>query len=210
MSLYHILSGALTFGFLFVSAALPSAIAQESDQILQSQETDSNNAPNAEQGNATERAANTPTTPPLSSLSMIERAEFNTPGFSFDAMPSLFFTPRTLALLNDAKRGFVARNATPFEIDQASRNAEEGTAPPKGPREINIGGIVYAGNSDWTVWLNGQKITPDRLPPEILDIQVRKDYVRLKWYDAYTNQIFPIKLKTQQRFNLDSRIFLPG
>ena len=142
--------------------------------------------------------------------SLMEQADRNSGGFAFDAMPSLFFTPRAMALLNDARRGLVSRSATDFEIDQAGRAAMDGQPPARGLRELSVGGIIYTAANDWTVWLNGQKITPDRLPPEILDIQVQKNHVRLRWYDAYTNQIFPIKIKTQQRFNLDTRIFLPG
>ncbi len=119
---------------------------------------------------------------------------------------SVFFTPRELALIENAREGVVARLATDSEL----RDAQNEQSVPKGPREINVGGILFLNPNDWTVWINNQKITPERIPPEITDISVGKDYIRLKWYDAYTNQIFPIKLKTYQRFNLDTRIFLPG
>ena len=101
--------------------------------------------------------------------------------------------------------GLTTRAPTDFEL----RQAEDGNVP-RGPRELSLGGIIYASSSDWSIWMNGQKITPNRLPPEILDIKVRKKYIRLKWFDAYTNQIFPVKLKPHQRFNIDTRIFLPG
>ncbi len=119
---------------------------------------------------------------------------------------SIFFTPRELALIENAREGVVARLATDTEL----RDAQNEQSVPKGPREIGVGGILYLNPNDWAIWINNQKITPERIPSEIMDISVGKDYVRLKWYDAYTNQIFPIKLKTYQRFNLDTRIFLPG
>jgi len=120
--------------------------------------------------------------------------------------PSLFFTVREQALIEEARRGVTARLATDRELDAA----QDGDSIVKGPREVSIGGILYAGANDWVIWLNGEKITPQSLPSEITDITVNKDSVKLKWFDAYTNQIFPIKLKTHQRFNLDSRIFITG
>lgn len=125
-------------------------------------------------------------------------------------MNSIFFTEWERRLLLDARNGFVTRSATEDEIDKQARNDAALIDLPRGPREIVIGGIIYHSSKEWTVWLNGQKIQPDRLPPEILDIQVQKDYVKLKWFDGFTNQVFPIKLKTHQRFNIDTKIFLPG
>ena len=124
---------------------------------------------------------------------------------NLEQMPSLFFTPNQQSLIAEARAGFMARPPTADEI----RRAENGDIQ-QGPREVALAGIVYLSAGDWTIWLNGQKVTPKRLPPEILDIKVRKNDVKLKWFDAYTNQIFPIKLKTHQRFNIDTRIFLPG
>ena len=122
-------------------------------------------------------------------------------------IPSVFFTPREQNLIDDARKGVVARSATDSEL----RQAQEGSvAVPKGPREISVSGILFVDSNDWTVWLNDQKITPEKLPSEIADIEVGRDYVKLKWFDEYTNQIYPIKLRSHQRFNLDTRIFLPG
>ena len=120
-------------------------------------------------------------------------------------MPSLFLTPSEQSLIQEARLGLTTRAPTAAEL----RQAEDGSVP-MGPRELALGGIIYSSAGDWSVWLNGQQITPKRLPPEILDIKVRKNDIKLKWFDAYTNQIFPVKLKPHQRFNIDTRIFLPG
>ncbi len=137
---------------------------------------------------------------------MDERSEkvsgLSRPGVTF----SLFFTPRELEMLNEARQGLLARMATDSELNAA----QDGRSVPRGPREISVSGILYIDANDWVVWINNEKITPERIPPEITDIKVTKDSVRLKWFDAYTNQIFPIKLRTHQRFNIDTRIFLPG
>jgi hypothetical protein len=81
---------------------------------------------------------------------------------------------------------------------------------PTGLRELSLGGIIFRNREDWTVWLNGQRLKPDALPREVMDINVAKKFVELKWYDAQSNLIYPIRLRPHQRFNLDSKIFLPG
>lgn len=141
---------------------------------------------------------------------MVRRTLINKNDIDVEQIPSLFFTSWELGLIQDARKGLVTRAPTDSEVESSIRDAENNTRPPMGPRELVVGGIIYSSANDWTLWLNSQKITPDRLPPEILDISVGKDYVRLKWFDAYTNQIFPVKIKTHQRFNIDTRIFLPG
>jgi len=135
----------------------------------------------------------------------VERLEIVRPDINLNQIPSLLFTPSEQSLIAEAREGFLARPPTDFEL----RQAEDGNVP-RGPRELALGGIIYTSSSDWSIWMNGQKITPQRLLPEMLDIKVRKKYIKLKWFDAYTNQIFPIKLKPHQRFNIDTRIFLPG
>ena len=121
------------------------------------------------------------------------------------ALPSLFLTPSEQSLIQEARLGLTTRAPTAAELRQGKDGAVS-----IGPRELALGGIVYSSAGEWSVWLNGQQITPKRLPPEILDIKVRRNSIRLKWFDAHTNQIFPVKLKPLQRFNIDTRIFLPG
>ena len=77
-------------------------------------------------------------------------------------------------------------------------------------REIILGGILYVSDDDWTIWLNGKRVTPKALPKEVIDLKVYDAHIEVKWFDDWTNQIFPIRLKTHQRFNIDTRIFLPG
>ncbi len=141
---------------------------------------------------------------------MIRRILIVKPLVDPSQIPSLFFTSWEQNLIEEARKGLVARPPTQSEVDRSQRELESGERPPMGPRELALGGIVYLSSGDWTVWLNGEKITPDAIPSEILDIRVYKNYIKLKWFDAYTNQIFPIKLRTHQRFNIDTRIFLPG
>ena len=140
-------------------------------------------------------------------ISPMRRRAFEVDGVSIPKNDySLFFTPREIDLISEARNGLVARLATEDEIEASQRMGNR----PKGPREVSLEGILFTNNTEWVIWINNQKITPDRIPPEVTDIRVGKDYVRLKWYDSYTNKIFPIKLQPQQRFNIDTRIFLPG
>lgn len=123
-----------------------------------------------------------------------------------DAMKSLFFTAWQHALLQEAKIGFNTRLPNPGDVgaDAGNQNVEPGI------REISLGGIAFENISSWTVWLNGVRITPDAIPEQVLDIKVSRAFIDLKWFDRYTNKIYPIRLRPHERFNLDSRIFLPG
>jgi hypothetical protein len=115
-------------------------------------------------------------------------------------MPSLFFSVWEHDLITDARRGLTTRFP----------GSDDGVAEVAGPRDISLGGIVYANSKDWTIWLNNMRVSPTAIPDEVIDLRVTKDYVELEWFDETTNKIFPIRLRAHQRFNLDARIFLPG
>lgn len=130
-------------------------------------------------------------------------------GLPFDPgrMRSMFFTHWQYQALLDAKksRGNV-RAPTQSELNAL------GTVDKVKPanRDISLNGIVFVSEKDWTIWLNGMRVTPSAIPREVMDLQVHKHFIEVKWLDDYTNQIFPIRLRAHQRFNLDTRIFLPG
>ncbi len=129
--------------------------------------------------------------------------------FPIDRIPSLFFTKWQHQSINDAKnkRG-VVRPPTQAELEAMKRGEEVEVEPAE--RNVTLGGIVYHSEKDWTIWLNGQRVTPDAVPEEVLDLQVFDNYIDVKWIDTSTNQVFPIRLRAHQTFNLDMRIFLPG
>lgn len=122
-----------------------------------------------------------------------------------EAMSSLFYTAWQHALLQEAKIGFNTRLPDPGEDSSGRSRVRD-----PGKRELSLGGIAYANEKKWTVWLNGVRVTPDAIPSEVLDIKVRDAYIDLKWFDGYTNKIYPVRLRPHERFNLDTRIFLPG
>ncbi len=124
-----------------------------------------------------------------------------------DKIPSLFFTYWQHKTIQDAKnsRGAV-RPPSSRELDLDSDEFQ----PDPGPRELKLDGILYKAADNWTIWVNGERISPDAVPKEIMDLRVFNDHVELKWLDAFTNSVYPIRLRVHQRFNLDMRIFLPG
>lgn len=128
-----------------------------------------------------------------------QQLSFQAPTVNPNLMPSLFFTVWEHDLVIDARRGLTTRMP----------GTDDGV-PAAGPRDLALGGIVYRNGKDWTIWLNSLRISPNAIPEEVLDLKVYKDYVELEWFDASTNQIFPIRLRAHQRFNLDTRMFLPG
>lgn len=124
-------------------------------------------------------------------------------------IPSLFFTYWQHQAIQDAKKSRgVVRPPTQAELDAMIEGDDLKPKPQE--RDITLGGIVFVDEGDWTIWLNGNRITPDAVPIEVLDLQVFKDYIEVKWLDDYTDQVFPIRLRAHQRFNLDLRMFLPG
>ena len=127
-------------------------------------------------------------------------------------IPSLVFTPSQHAMLSEARLGFNTRIPTPTELqpgDAPSPDDPNYRAPPS-VRKLSLGGIVFNTPDEWTIYLNNKRITPDAMPAEAVDLRVYKDFIELRWFDSQTNQIFPVRLRPNQTFNLDGRVFLPG
>lgn len=155
-------------------------------------------------------AATAPATPPAADNTKLVLA----PGeLNPNDVPSLVFTFWEHTAIKDARRsrGMVR----PPTDDELMKDLKQGpqtfkNKPPPEERDISLGGIVYVTAEDWTIWLNGKRVTPKALPKEAIDLKVYDGYIEMKWFDEYTNQIFPIRLRPHQRFNIDTRIFLPG
>jgi len=146
-------------------------------------------------------AANAPAAPMTTIEKEIsEQLSFLKPNVNINLMNSLFFTKWEHDLVIDARRGLITR--TP--------GTDDGVTPDAGPRDVSLAGIVFHNKKEWTIWLNNMRVSPTRIPDEVMDLKVFKDYIELEWFDASTNQIFPIRLRAHQRFNLDARMFLPG
>lgn len=201
-SIYMVLTFTV-FGLLVLTTSVSDARAQQLQPAQPGQAETLLENPQAEKPNAKTLQAESPQNP-LSSG----------PRFNSDEYLSLVFTHWEQSAIEDARnsRGSV-RPPTEEELarDLATRKDEtEKVRPPPEEREIRLGGIVFNNSKDWTIWMNEQRVTPKALPEAVLDLKVYKTYIELKWFDEYTNQIFPIRLRAHQRFNIDSRIFLPG
>lgn len=163
----------------------------------------------AQQDNAAEpvaqeqEAQNADTFQPVSGLRKFDAENF----------PSVLFTYWKQVAIEDARRSRgLNRAPTDAELmrDLKKDKNENIPKPPPEARNISLSGIAYNGRESWTIWLNGQRVTPTAIPKEALDLKVFKEYIEIKWFDEYTNRIIPIRLRPHQRFNIDTRIFLPG
>lgn len=146
----------------------------------------------------------------LKSIEMEVKKKKRNAIFERSSVPSLVFTPSQYALLREARIGFNTRIPTLQELAKAGDPNDPNYRAPAALRDVRLGGIAYNTPDDWTIWLNSSRVTPDALPAEAIDLRVYKDFIELKWFDVATNQVFPIRLRMNQRFNLDTRIFLPG
>lgn len=124
-------------------------------------------------------------------------------------IPSLIFSPTQQSLLNSARQGLTTIGTGVEGLEEEIGAQGTLTAAPS-VTSIFLSGIVFNGKDNWTLWLNGARITPKTLPKEIIDINVNQEFVELKWFDAATNQIFPVRLRPNQKFDFEQKTFLPG
>lgn len=72
---------------------------------------------------------------------------------------------------------------------------------------IEVSGILYRGPGDWIVWLNGQKLTPQKMLPQIIKMNVDDaDIVRLKWYDSNRKKIISVIMRPRQVYDVTTGI----
>lgn len=69
-------------------------------------------------------------------------------------------------------------------------------------RKIKLSGIYYKNDSTWIVWMNGYKLHPRYLLPEIHKIQVKQDEVYLEWYDIGLNNVIKLKMRPHQIYDI--------
>lgn len=107
--------------------------------------------------------------------------------------PSLFFSPNEVAGIEAAL------------WQRARGRAPETAAPPvDAPRSLRLGAIIRFGPDRWTIWLNGERITPANLPRAVRAIAVRPDGVTLDWFDARRGTLVQVALRPYQEVFLDS------
>jgi hypothetical protein len=120
-------------------------------------------------------------------------------------VPSLLFTEGEYASLMAAIASYRSGNyLSPGDVDPAF------DVPMISNRHLVLAGISYGNGQNWVIWLNGTRMTPESLSPEVRDIKVYKNYVEVRWFDDVTQAVIPVRLRPNQRFNLDTQSFNPG
>lgn len=119
---------------------------------------------------------------------------------------SLLFSPIEIAAIQRALAGKVSGT----EALHAKASAEAGGSIIPLRRSISLSGVIWRGKDSWTIWLNGQKVTPEKLLPEIVDIKVEKEKVTLKWFDIGINGVILISLHPHQTYDIVTGVLLPG
>lgn len=80
-------------------------------------------------------------------------------------------------------------------------------APVPVKETIEVSGILYRGPGDWIVWLNGEKLTPQKLLPQITEITVESaESVSLRWYDGNRKKIVPVTLRPRQVYDVQTGV----
>ncbi len=106
---------------------------------------------------------------------------------------SLLFTGAEVSLLREAAAGRRASSAI-LEAEKVELIPVD--------RKIKLSGIYYNTDDRWIVWMNGHKLVPGRLLPEIHEIRVNRDQVFLRWYDIGLNDIISITLRPNQIYDI--------
>lgn len=118
---------------------------------------------------------------------------------------SLLFTPLELSSIKTALEGYV-----PYAEEGAEEVDEAMALARLQPRLVRLSGIIYRAPNDWIVWINGQRLSPGKLIPEVAEIQVKRDHVIVKWYDAPTREVISIRLRPHQTYDILTGVLLPG
>ncbi len=114
---------------------------------------------------------------------------------------SFFLTPLEIAAIQQALKGQVMKQPT-----LAAANA-----PVPAHRVIRLSGVYYRSAKDWIVWMNGMKMTPGDLLPQIVSIHVSpSSEVSLKWYDVGLNKVLALTLSPNETYDITTGILLPG
>lgn len=180
------------------SSVAQDGIVVEADEVLNV---------NAEEDAEAEGGVDAPVKAKLPEFDPIKKT------YDIGNIPSLFFTLKQHQALQNAKadreRRGVVRPPSQAELDDPFLYEQEQIQKVY-VRELALGGIVYNNEDDWAIWLNEQRVTPDAIPKEVLNLKVYKDFIEIRWFDEKTDNVFPIRLRAHQRFNMDARIFLTG
>lgn len=113
---------------------------------------------------------------------------------------SLFFTPQDLIEIDKALRG--------IKVTSGDGNLVDGKLIPQ-VRRIKLTGMSYVSQTNWIIWLNGQKVTPFLQPKELKDIRVEPGVVHLWWFDIGANKVLFLSLRPHEIYDIVTGVTLP-
>jgi hypothetical protein len=112
-------------------------------------------------------------------------------GFSFgDAPYSILFTADQIAAMKQALITYETgrRNKTPVTVDIVVE--EVAAAPTNEPASypvFNLSSIVYRTAGDWTVWIGGQRITPNSNEGTLRVVRIGPGIAQFSWKPAFAD-----------------------
>lgn len=89
---------------------------------------------------------------------------------------------------------------TPQEAHEAEMLAQKLT--PAGQGDIHLGAVMYYGPHDWTLWLQGEKWTPETTRNNLHVLNVTANDVRLSWQDESNSAVHEITLRPNQAYQI--------
>ena len=121
-------------------------------------------------------------------------------GYSFGNAPmSLLFTPVQIDMMRSVLAHAEAnRKAKPTDIEVTPEMAFPGLLELTGPKiaeepaiypSFYLASIFYRSAKDWTVWLNGLRITPQTNSGEVEVVAIAPDRARFRWKPVYFEAI---------------------
>jgi hypothetical protein len=91
------------------------------------------------------------------------------------ARDNLMLTPLEAAMIDAALRLAEA----PADTDVAGTDGA--SAPTGSPRDFRLDALLYFSPSSWSLWLNGDLVTPTSVPQDIRINAITSDYVEIVW-----------------------------
>lgn len=67
-------------------------------------------------------------------------------------------------------------------------------------RALYLSGILYLSPRTWTVWLNGQRVTPERWPEHVKGLSVERDSIEVKLRVADDEPLVTVRLRPNQSY----------
>jgi hypothetical protein len=89
---------------------------------------------------------------------------------------------------------------TPQEVHEARARAQ--MALPAGKGDIHLGAVLYFGPHDWTVWLQGEKWTPETVREDLEILEVMPTEVRVSWRNPEAPEPLELALKPNQSYRI--------